>query len=195
MLVDTQAPVADNQNTKASARLHLGCAGDIRDGFLNIDMIPREAPNYLCWNLSSGLLPPQIEAVEFVYSSHFIEHLTNPQVEMLLNSCYEKMVTGGIFRAALPNFRLMFKAYLENDWSVFDKLPLDVLAPNNLLIEVVEYGVYQFGEHVSLWDEPKAEFYLKRAGFKHISFTDFKAEFDVPTEERRRGSFYVEAVK
>lgn len=53
------------------------------------------------------------ESFDFVYTSHFIEHLTLLQAEMLLKECYRILSPGGIIRIVTPDFEKYCKEYLS----------------------------------------------------------------------------------
>jgi hypothetical protein len=95
--------------------------------------------------------------------------------------------------------RALFRAYLEGDEAYFELLkPLlaTVLDPRSLtLVDYVNYGVYQFGEHKYIYDEVKLGAILERTGFANVRSAAFDGRWDVDTPERRHYSFYVEAFK
>jgi predicted SAM-dependent methyltransferase len=174
-------------------RLNFGCGQDIRPDFLNVDLSEPKADNCIQWDLTKGL-PAWIDNIEYVYSSHFIEHISNEANARLMADCFQRMVPGGVFRYAVPNFRAAFTDYVKNNWEPYDLLPLDQVAPNGLFIELLEYAVYG-EEHVALWDGPKVLLYLDNAGFKNARIDSYKEGVDIADELRTRYSFYVEAVK
>jgi hypothetical protein len=183
--------------SRRGVRLNFGCGKDIRPDFLNVDLSEPQAENCIQWDLTKGL-PAWIEHVEYVYSSHFIEHISNEANARLMADCFERMVPGGVFRYAVPDFRSCFKNYVNNNFEPYNNLPagltLDQITPNGLFIEILESAVYG-EEHVALWDGPKVLFYLRKAGFTNARIDAYKEGIDIPDEIRTRFSFYVEAVK
>jgi SAM-dependent methyltransferase len=186
-------------------KVHLGCGRDIRAGWLNVDLGVRRVsaglePGTMVieYDLRRGLPLPR-ESCELIYSSHFLEHLDYERGVHLMGDCYRALQPGGRFRAALPDLRGLFRAYLEGNELHFDLLkPLlePLLDPRWLtLVDYVNYGVYQFGEHKYIYDEVKLGAVLERVGFRHVRPAAFDARWDVDTPERRRYSFYVEALK
>ncbi len=53
------------------------------------------------------------EKFDFVYTSHFIEHITYLQAEMLLKECYRVLSPGGIIRIITPDFEKICREYLR----------------------------------------------------------------------------------
>lgn len=182
-------------------KINLGCGKDIKKNYINIDItqdkIIDENTQVINFNLKNGipeydLFKRKIE-IDYVYSSHFIEHLNNNDAFNLMKHCYNRMNSGAIFRMALPNFKKAFKAYIDQDVNYFSLLKK--INQNNLIIEYIEYSVYQFGEHLSLWDEEKSCFYLLKSGFKQVQATKFDENVDIDNEVRKKYSFYIEAIK
>ena len=182
-------------------KLNLGCGGDIREGWVNVDLKLDDAPEadgFFNYDLRRGIPLPD-GSCSLIYSSHFFEHLTNAEGQTLMRECLRVLEDGGVMRTALPNYRPSFAAYLADNWDYvtsWDYLP--VLVEENgerCWGEVMDVGIYQFGEHVSYYDEERAVRVLGKIGFSSVSASEFKPGIDVDTEERRRYSFYVEAVK
>ena len=191
-------------------KLNLGCGGELKRGWINIDVgqvkmfsgngISSTETVFIDYDLRRGTLPLENESCDIVYSSHFFEHLNYKQGVSLMRDCFRVLRPGGIFRVALPNLRQLFRAYLENDTKhlelieIKDLLP-EVEAGTETLVDYVNYGVYQYGEHKCIYDEEKVCLILQQIGFSSVGPTAFRGDIDPGTEVRRRYSFYVEAVK
>ena len=191
-------------------RVHLGCGPELKNGWLNIDLnlhrnIPvAEKPSpqtlFIDYDLRLGSLPLESGSAAYFYSSHFLEHLEYQAGVRLMRDCHRILRSGGIFRAALPDFGKMFRAYIERDHNHFSLVDLLEWLPDRepetvSLIDNVNLGVYQRGEHKCIYDEEKILLVLRRIGFASVEITPFKEIVDPDNEIRRRYSFYVEAVK
>ncbi len=102
------------------ARVELGGGFDGRPGFLNLDMRIRENSydgdnNCLTFDLRQGLPPFPSGSVDYIYSSHFLEHLTFEECLRVVTDSYQALCGGGRFRAALPNARLLVENYVKHD--------------------------------------------------------------------------------
>lgn len=64
-------------------------------------------------------LPFKDQSVNFIYSSHFLEHLHRYQVIKVLKECKRVLQKGGVLRIALPDLRLIAEKYLQNDKEFF----------------------------------------------------------------------------
>ena len=181
--------------------VHLGCGPDVRQGWINIDLpTPQmgQPSDYIAYDLRKGLPLPDASC-RMILSSHFFEHLPYDIGVNLMRDCYRCLEPGGTFRAGLPNFRTIFRAYLENDESYFSLVPHEWLATRTTatasLIDFVNWAVYQSGEHKCLWDEAKLTLVLEDIGFSRAAPAEFSHGIDVDTEARRRYTFYVEGTK
>ena len=192
-------------------KVHLGCGNELKDGWVNLDinlsgMVPAPPAGslpdtrFILCDLRLGALPLDDECCELIYSSHFFEHLEYDDGVRLMRDCRRVLQPGGIFRAALPDFPGMFRAYLARDEKRFDTYDIrdfwPSLAPETItLLDHVNFGVYQFGEHKCLYDEEKICLVLRHLGFAEVEITGYREGIDPDNELRRRYSFYVEAVK
>lgn len=187
-------------------KLNLGAGDCLHPGFMNIGLEDKNHPDWMPWDLRRGL-PPNVSNVEEIRSTHFFEHLRDSDGQDLMRECLDKMVTGGLFRMALPNFKSMVKAYLDNDFEFFNVLPLQQFSsvPGQIrLIDVCTYGVYQYetntsgaieAEHKSLWDAEKACAVLQHIGFRDVCEVPYDGSIEPPSELRRRYTFVVQGRK
>lgn len=53
------------------------------------------------------------ETFDFIYTSHFIEHITYLQAERLLTECYRLLSPGGAIRIITPDFEKICREYLR----------------------------------------------------------------------------------
>lgn len=194
-------------NRRKGFRLHLGCGKDVRSGWVNVDVrvkgaaltgLPADA-EFINHDLRRGL--PVAEGIcDYIYSSHFFEHLSFDEGVGLMKDCHRALRPGGVFRAALPNLKAIFAAYLAGDDEFLSLLNLPgvrkefdkgIEAP----VDFVNYGVYQWGQHRHIYDEEKLSLVLRKIGFSQAGPAAYLDGVDAASELRRRYSFYVEAVK
>ena len=189
-------------------RLHLGCGSIIKPGWVNIDLNlgsradqSRLAPDtlFVNYDLRRGL-PLAAGSCAIIYSAHFFEHLDYSHALGLLRECYRVLEPGGMWRAALPNFRRMLSSYLNRDLAYFDlvdifKVMADLEPETMTLVDHVNDGVYQNGEHKWIMDPEKMLKLMGHIGFSSVREQPFDPLFDEDLELRRRYSFYIEAIK
>src|SRR5205823_3176710 len=130
------------------------------------------------YDLRRGL-PLAPGSCDYIYSSHFFEHLEYKQGLQLMRDCYRALRPGGTFRLALPNFKGLFEAYLRRNESYFDLVSIRELLPEvepetETLVDYVNYGVYQAGEHKCIYDEEKLVLMLRKIGFATVAPADYQ---------------------
>jgi predicted SAM-dependent methyltransferase len=191
---------------KQNLMINLGCGKDIKNGWLNIDLSVPSIDCTLCrdtvlmsYDLRLGL-PLESHSCSFIYSSHFFEHLEFRHGFKLMTDCYRVLKTGGTFRLALPDYREIFRAYIQGNseyFSLIDDRWLGSMRHQNTAtaVDYVNYAVYQHGEHKFIYDEDKLILLLQALGYSSVSRTDHKEGLDSGEPVRRRYSLFVEAIK
>lgn len=189
-------------------RLHLGCGIHTKVGWVNIDVwpSPREAPRdpgamVINYDLTCGL--PLADGVcEEIYSSHFLEHLSAPEGASLLGDCYRVLRPGGRLRTCLPDFSRLAHAYMSGDTEYFAPL-YDIFAGrigdgvpgSGTIMDAVNNGLYQFGEHRCMYDLEKLAKLLTAIGFSQVESSSFDPAIDGSWDSREHFSLYVDAFR
>lgn len=112
-------------------RLHIGCGRYIASDWLNIDDYSTAVAPYGVITYSNGTVTLNIDFhkldfaifnnIKYIYSSHFIEHITYNQCRNFLIDAYRCMDTGGVIRLSCPDMGLWIKNYYENNKLFFQK--------------------------------------------------------------------------
>ncbi|MGV6852787.1 MAG: class I SAM-dependent methyltransferase [bacterium] len=97
--------------------INLGCGNNPIKGWLNFDSCTIDG--VLCWDLSRGI-PLEDNSVDYVYSEHFIEHLTFQQAVVLLKEIYRVLKPGCVVRTAMPDLMEVVRNYMTNNFSKQD---------------------------------------------------------------------------
>lgn len=183
-------------------KLHLGCGGDVRPGWVNVDLWADHVPErrgddtlFINHDLREGL-PLDENCAAIVYSSHFFEHVEYELGLKLMRDSYRALSPGGRFRIVLPNLPAIFDAYLRRDRAWLSLLDEFMGEPQfKTLVDYVNYGVYQFGEHKYVYDAEKLQAALMGIGFSSVTPSAHEPGLDPEAEVRRRYSFYTDAIK
>lgn len=133
---------------------------------------PLKRGRFILWDLSHGI-PFADATVDWVFSSHMLEHLTDPAAEALLRDCHRVLAAAGALRLAVPE--------VEAD------------APRD---EYERAGRY-LHTHLSRWTWPKLRATLERSGFASVERVAYRVGHcpDLDLLDTRPGSLFVEAVK
>lgn len=99
-------------------KLNIACGRDIKEGFINVDSYERENELDLVIDVTKKW-PWKESSCEYIYAEQFIEHLEWNDGLHFLRNCCNTLENGGILRLVLPNYRKIFKKYIENDNKFF----------------------------------------------------------------------------
>ncbi len=69
-------------------------------------------PGFKMCDVSKGL-PFKNNEVDWIYTSHLLEHLTPEKANLVINECRRVLVEGGIIRILVPDLRLLVDDYLK----------------------------------------------------------------------------------
>lgn len=93
-------------------KLHLGCGEKILDGFLNVDIRPREVVDIVA-NVSD-LNMFEKNSIETIYACHVLEHLGRHEYQKTIKHWYEMLMTGGVLRLSVPDIESVFIHYSKH---------------------------------------------------------------------------------
>jgi SAM-dependent methyltransferase len=190
-------------------KLHLGCGPDVRPGWVNVDARVRPPERFQATDHPGTVLvdydlrkplPFADGTCAYVYSSHFFEHLDPTDGLALMRECRRVLRLGGTFRAALPDMRAIFRAYLSGDRAFFaiaESLGFVPYSEPGVRhdADYVNWAAYQHGEHKAIYDPEAICSLLRSVGFASAAESAFDPEVDRDTPVRVHHSFYVEATR
>ena len=95
---------------QGDVRLHVGAGPNFIDGWLNTDISPM-APLYLN---ATHSFPIKNNSVLFIFSEHFIEHISREKAIGFLNESYRVLKPGGKIRISTPDVEAFAREYLNH---------------------------------------------------------------------------------
>ncbi|MCK4359263.1 MAG: methyltransferase domain-containing protein [Candidatus Cloacimonetes bacterium] len=116
--IDLYYKLYGKENVKNRRFYNIGTGSFRHSAWTNVDDKSNEHKNSngIEWDLMSlAPIPLEDNCAEIVYSSHKVEHITDPAAQNIFNESYRILKKGGIFRVTTPNIDLYFRAYKEND--------------------------------------------------------------------------------
>jgi len=171
--------------------LELGSGGKRgSNGWTTIDVVPGCD---IYRNLAKGIPFPD-GTVQNIYSSHFFEHLTYNQAQLLLRECLRVLRPGGRFSICVPNAKLYLEAYVKG--LALDEERFLRYGPaynHTTKIDYVNYIAYMNEDHKYMFDEENLVYLLERGGFKNSRIREFEPALDM--KERDCESIYAEGFK
>lgn len=141
-------------------KLHLGCGGNLLPEWANVDF--NGNAGVIGHNLTRPL-PLKADTIEFIYTEHFIEHITREQGISFLSDCYRVLKPGGVIRISTPNLHRLVDDYLKGptpEWETWDWAP-------GTPCQMVNGGMRLWG-HQFVYDHAELTLVLDGIGFREI---------------------------
>lgn len=213
-------------------KLNLGCGTHVVKGWVNIDksfniIIPKipglkwvlyriglmsEIAYKASWDkldanvirhdLTKGL-PYKDNEVDYIYSSHMLEHLSRKDAQFVLEEWYRVLKKGAILRLVLPDLNIYCRKYVARDKDYYhDEEPIADQFIKRLNFSVSDerplLEKLLSSRHRWQYDFESIAYYLKKAGFKNITREKLR-EGKLPeltkVEQLWYDSLFVEAIK
>jgi len=105
--------------------INVGAGGFCHRNWINVDKTSdfykkRQGPNTVNWDLLSLTpLPFPNNSIDFIYTSHVIEHVSDEAVDNFLLQSYLKLKVGGGIRIVCPDMQYLSTLYRRGDKTVF----------------------------------------------------------------------------
>jgi predicted SAM-dependent methyltransferase len=143
------------------------------------------------WDLRFGMPFPDA-SVNKIYSSHFFEHLTYKDGQVMLDECKRVLKPGGTFSICVPNAKIYIDAYVREE-TLDEKIYFRTYKAYNhtTRIDYVNYIAHMNGHHKYLFDEENLLYILNAKGFKNVRLRSFDPGLDELTRDFE--SIYAEA--
>jgi len=141
----------------STPKLHLGCGPNVLPGWLNLDLEPGVG-GFKC-DLTQRLPIPN-NAIEYIYSEHFIEHLEITDAEALLRECYRVLKPQGVIRISTPDLRKLLDEYYKKRTTEWHDVGWTPLTPCRMVNE----GMRLWG-HKFVYDSDELQTLIQKAGF------------------------------
>lgn len=172
-------------------KIHLGCGGNIKPGWLNIDLFYSGADLHLDlrerWPFPDG-------SVAYIYSEHVFEHFEfYEEVPHILSESLRVLQIDGVFDVALPDTEWTLRAYGNPDHDYWRSTHLWHPNTCETQLDHINHHFRQFGEHKYMWDEETLKRSLQRSGFTCIARRPYDPTLD--SESRIIGTMYMRAIK
>lgn len=167
-------------------KVNYGCGGNIKPGWLNVDLYPSDQPGYKQVNLLEKHPFPD-DSVRLGFSEDVLEHLTQAESIFFLSEIYRTLVPGGLLRLSFPGLEgVLVRHYTP---------------ATELRIRQGEFEAYTFWDHIHFYSREELSLIAKHIGFKEIAFVEY-GQSNVPelcgldTRDTQIGlNTYVELIK
>ncbi len=143
--------------------LHIGCGENDIKGWVNIDLVSTIADRQL--DVRGGL-PYEDTSVSYIYSEHFVEHLTVAEAQKVFREFHRVLASDGIVRIATPDLRYILRRYFFG-WKRQEWIKKYGFEWIKTPAEMVNVGMREWG-HQYLYDEQELRRRLLEAGFDDV---------------------------
>lgn len=135
----------------------------------------------------SDSIPFKDQTADFIYSSHFLEHLFKNEAKQLLEECYRVLKSGGVARVCVPDL-----AYAISMYSHGEK---EKMLENYFFVEDKESFL---ARHKYMYDFELVKSLLERIGFTQIvrcTYQEGRTPDIDKLDNRPEETLFVEAIK
>lgn len=152
-------------------KLHIGSGGNILDGWLNADLLPRSEK--ILQLDATKLFPLGDEEFDYIFSEHMIEHISYPQGQQMLSECFRIMKRNARIRISTPDLAFLIDLYkpdksdLQKEYIKWATDRFIGYAPCSDDTFVINNFVRDWG-HQFIYDEKTLSASLSKAGFTNI---------------------------
>lgn len=132
-------------------RLHVGCGKRHMDGFINIDMRPTRAAEYVT---DVRRLPCPDNSAERIEAYHVIEHIQHPEAAAVVAEWFRVLAPDGVLILECPEIDEVVRRYLNGDL--------------RMLASMYGWQRYAGDTHFYGYNVPRLTEMLKGTGFRKI---------------------------
>jgi predicted SAM-dependent methyltransferase len=170
-------------------RLQLGAGNHPLPGWANLDL----SGDSVIWDLTKPI-PAAPGSIRFVYSEHFIEHVSRDDAQRILANCFAAMAPGAAIRISTPDLAKVIEDYQSG---TLVAMPWGEWFPSSLC-RMVNEALHLWG-HQFVYDEAELSSALRDAGFRRVRRAKWResdvAELSGLETRPDMGDLILEAVK
>ena len=95
-------------------KLHIGSGRNYLENWINIDFSKRTKKD-LSFDVRKGIPFPS-NSVDYIFSEHFIEHITYNEGLFYFSEVFRVLKNGGVLRTAFPDLDFIIESYQNDSW-------------------------------------------------------------------------------
>lgn len=123
-------------------------------------------PIQITWADACKKIPCPDNSVELLYSCNMLEHLTKQKALSFLNEVKRVLVTGGVFRIAVPNLEYCVKRYLETKDADQFIGSLSCCIEDDTFVQRLNLAIFGARNHKWMYDKESLAGLLVKNGFQ-----------------------------
>jgi predicted SAM-dependent methyltransferase len=187
----TRIVAARMLHTHSEIKLEIG-SGPVKgkNGWTTLDLSKQ---SNLYWDLSEALPFPE-DSVDWIYSSHVLEHFHYSELIRLLKDCLRILKPGGVFSVCVPDASIYVQGYINHEtFNREEYLAYKPAVISDARMDILNYIAYMDGNHQYMFDKENLVRILSHSGFTSVRLRDFDPGLDL--EDRRYESIYALGTK
>lgn len=166
--------------------LNVGCGGNAREGWVNLDLNPG-AEGILDCDVSRGL-PFEDASFDALYCSHVLEHLPKNEAPVLVAECLRVLRPGAVARFVVPDLENIARLYLDRLERTLAGEPGAEAEYDWMLLELLDQLVRETsgGEMRRHWERqplPAEGFITQRVGGELTGFLERLRRGEIPPQQ------------
>lgn len=149
-------------------KLNVGSNDTLLEGWINIDLYPR---NGAIVHDARTKFPYDDNSIDFIFSEHFIEHLTEDEGILYFKECFRMLKPGGVVRTSTFDIdNLMYMLSDDQRWDGYSKILYSGQFAHLSRTEFFNFSVYEGGVHKYMYNHIEMLRLLQKAGFNIYTF-------------------------
>lgn len=148
--------------------IHVGCGNVYLDGWINIDISSERADVI---HDAHQPFPYEDHSIDFIYSEHFIEHLTADEGVLFFKEMHRILKNGGVMRTATSDLGCLVFRYLYH-WKEQEWITKYGYSYIKTKAEMLNTCFYEWG-HKWIYNFEELERRLCLGGFNHVKRLKF----------------------
>lgn len=139
-------------------------------------------------------LPFEHSSIDYVYSSHFLEHVTKEEAQTILKNIHQILKPSGLLRVTVPDMYYLAKRYTSHEINV------DTFLNETMIVKGKPATLFESlfsHSHKWMYDNDSLTDFLLSAGFNNISYLTFRKGNcpNLNKLEHHKNGIYIEALK
>jgi predicted SAM-dependent methyltransferase len=156
-------------------------------------------------NISGGRIPLKSDCADFIFTGHFVEHLTRDEAQVFVGECLRILKPGGVLRIIVPNLEGAARKYLRDLDKLLQEAPALDLCPADAFISNISmcsprrrwwrlmdwYQIcFDYHRHFWMYDRQSLATAIALGGFESVTVDRKLQDSEIPflSEVEREGA-------
>jgi predicted SAM-dependent methyltransferase len=149
-------------------KLNVGCCDVLFPNWDNIDKNPH---NGVIVHDARHRFPYEDNSVDYIFSEHFIEHLTESEGQSYFEECYRMLKPGGVVRTSTFDFDTLIKNCKDDiSWKEYSQKLYGGQFSHLSRMDFLNLAIYEGENHKHMYNVPEMRRMLASAGFNSYRF-------------------------